>query len=433
MNELQKLMDKLSSLEVESKALIAKDDATADEINAKLGEIKATKAKIEVQKQLDEAAEAQAAAIVEAQTKIKEPVNEPLYAEPKDKNQNKWKGGIGEFLKAVAKASNPNVANSERYDNRLVYNAASGASESIASEGGFLLEGNFVQSLMDAMGTQVQVKNRIRMLPLTTANKLNILGVDESSRATGSRWGGVQVYHANEAGTVASSKPKFRDFELKLEKIMALCYATDELLEDTSLLGNIITQAYADEVSFTIDDDIINGDGIGKALGILNSPALVTVPKETGQTSGTILPANINKMWVRMPARNKPNAVWYINQEVDTALTEMAFTVGTGGSIHPLALEYLSKGTLKGAPVVAIEQCAGLGSVGDIILVDPTQYVGIDKNTLAADTSIHVRFLNDEQVFRFIYRFNGAPYRNKAVTPYKGTATLSPFVTLASR
>jgi hypothetical protein len=36
-------------------------------------------------------------------------------------------------------------------------------------------------------------------------------------------------------------------------------------------------------------------------------------------------------------------------------------------------------------------------------------------------------------VFRFIYKFNGAQYRNKPITPYKGANVLSPFITLADR
>lgn len=427
MNKLKELKDKLAALDADSKALIAKDDATAEEINVKLGEIKAIKPKIEVQKLIiadEEAAELAAKA-------AKKPANEPIWADPANKNKQKWKGGMGEYLKAVAKASKPGGI----VDSRLtLQNSVSGTNENVGSEGGFLLESTFIADLMDAMGTQTQVANRIRKIPIGPGtNKLNTLGIDETSRTDGSRWGGVLAYWAAEAGTAAASKPKFREFELKLEKLIALCYATDELLEDATALQAIIKQAYADEMSFKIDDSIINGDGIGKPIGILNCPALITVAKEGSQVAGTIVAANINKMWIRMPARLKSTAVWYINQEIDAQLTEMALAVGTGGSIHPLALEYLQKGTLKGAPVIAIEQCAGLGTQGDIILCDPTQYIGIDKSAPSADISIHVRFLYDESLFRFIYRFNGAPYRNSPITPYKGTATLSPFVTLATR
>ena len=57
----------------------------------------------------------------------------------------------------------------------------------------------------------------------------------------------------------------------------------------------------------------------------------------------------------------------------------------------------------------------------------------IDKGGMKAASSIHVRFLYDENVFRFIYRVDGKPIWNKPLTPYKGSASVSPFVTLAKR
>jgi hypothetical protein len=57
----------------------------------------------------------------------------------------------------------------------------------------------------------------------------------------------------------------------------------------------------------------------------------------------------------------------------------------------------------------------------------------IEKGNVDAQVSMHVRFLYDEQVFRFVYRADGEPSWNSALTPYKGTTTYSPFVALATR
>ena len=89
--------------------------------------------------------------------------------------------------------------------------------------------------------------------------------------------------------------------------------------------------------------------------------------------------------------------------------------------------------TLFGRPVIPLEQCSALGEVGDIILADLNQYLLIDKGGINAQSSIHVRFLYDENVFRFIYRVDGQPIWNKPLTPYKGTATQSQFEALAKR
>lgn len=287
------------------------------------------------------------------------------------------------------------------------------------------------------MMSQAEVASRIRMIPIGSGtNRLRALGIDETSRANGSRWGGVQAYWQAEAETVNASKPKFREIDIPLQKLIALCYVTDDLLQDASALDAIVRQAYSDEMSFKVDEGIICGSGVGMPLGMLNSDAMVTIAKESGQAAATVVYQNVLKMWTSMPARFRKNAVWYINQEIEPQLYTMSLTVGTAG-----APVFMPSGgastdpysTLFGKPIIPIEQCSALGTKGDIMLADPTQYIGIEKNTLQTDVSIHVRFLYDESVFRFIYKFNGAPYRNKPITPYKGSITLSPFVTLGNR
>jgi len=57
----------------------------------------------------------------------------------------------------------------------------------------------------------------------------------------------------------------------------------------------------------------------------------------------------------------------------------------------------------------------------------------VDKGAAQQQSSIHVRFLYDEMVFRIIYRVDGAPTWHSSLTPYKGSAVKSPFITLASR
>ena len=44
-----------------------------------------------------------------------------------------------------------------------------------------------------------------------------------------------------------------------------------------------------------------------------------------------------------------------------------------------------------------------------------------------------MRFIYDETCFRFVYRYNGQPIPYSPLTPYKGSATQSPFIVLAQR
>jgi HK97 family phage major capsid protein len=92
-------------------------------------------------------------------------------------------------------------------------------------------------------------------------------------------------------------------------------------------------------------------------------------------------------------------------------------------------------GRLMGLPAIAIEQAATLGDVGDIILANfKDGYILAEKGGIKADVSIHVAFLQDESIFRFVLRLDGQPLRASALTPYKGgTSTQSHFVVLEAR
>lgn len=401
-----------------------------EDITAKTNEIKNFKARIEAQELLDAGKE-----FDEKGEEIKDttPVNTPIVVEPNKKGPFNT---FGEQLLAIAKSSRPGAPIDERL---LKVQNASGANESIPSEGGFLVQKDFESQLLQEIHQNSVLAAACRRITISAgSNGVKLNGVDESSRADGSRWGGVQAYWVNEAGTVTASKPKYRQIELTLNKLMALYYATDELLQDAPAAGAIMQQAFAEELTFKRDDAIYRGDGAGKPLGVLNSGCLVTVAAESGQAADTVLYENIIKMWSRLIASSRANAVWYINQEVEAQLYGMSLAIGTGGVPVYMPAGGISGqqyGTLFGRPVVPIEHASALGDVGDILLGDFSQYLLADKGGIQSASSMHVQFQYDEMAFRVTYRVDGQPVRSKPITPYKGGAgnTLSSFVTLAAR
>lgn len=396
----------------EGRAMTAEEQTQYDNLGKEIASLEATIKAAEEQEKLNNT-----------------PAGPVFYAAPKDPNERKWKG-LGDFFKAVVDASSPGG----KVDERL-FNAATGNNTNVGADGGFLIEKEFRTELMDAMKEESQVAKDITMIPIgSDKNGIKWADIDETSRADGSRHGGALVYWAAEAETVNASKIKLNKTEIELEKLFGLWYATSELLQDATAMEAIAKIEFANAMSFKVDDAIINGSGKGVPLGILSSGALITVAKETGQAADTILHENIQKMWNRLSVKDRANAKWYINQEIEPQLENMVLPIGTGGVLSPLAKEYLERGTLKNRPVVPIEQASKLGDKGDIILANPKRYLGIDKNGIQGDVSIHVKFLYDESCFRFIYRFNGAPRKNAAVASYKNSGfTTSPFVTLAER
>lgn len=352
-----------------------------------------------------------------------------------DRSLNKPWDSRGEFLLAVRNASVHNTI-----DQRLVThpNNAQGMSVGVGGDGGFMVGADNEQWLMDSVVSQSQIFSRIVKMPVgMDRNGISLPALAETSRADGYRFGGVQAYWTAESATATKSKPTLRNVDLKLEKLLAFCYMTEELLVDGRALEAFINKAYGSEMAFKLDDAIVNGDGNGKPLGILKSPALVSVAKESGQTADTIVYQNIVKMFSRLSARNRANAVFLISQEAEPELNSMSMPVGTGGVPVYLPANGLSGqpySTLFGKPVITVEQCSALGDAGDIILADLGDYIGIDKGGLEGDSSIHVAFSYDELAFRFRYRFNGTTYSRSAIASKSNSNfTTSPYVTLAAR
>ena len=334
---------------------------------------------------------------------------------------------LGEQLMAVKNfaASSGRVA-----DARL--KAPTGLSEGIPADGGFLVQTDFASMLLEKTFASSDLLSRVFKMPISAnSNAIKIPAVSDASRADGSRFGGIRAYWMNEAGSKTASAPSFKQVALELKKLVGYTTCTDELLEDAPALESWIMQAFAKEFDFKLADAIVNGDGAGKPLGILSSPCLVTVTAETGQGSTTIVAENIIKMWAR---RFGTNYVWLINQDIEPQLYTMALAVGTGGVPVYMPAGGISAapyGTLFGKPVLPCEQCATLGTAGDIILADLSQYVMISKGTMQSASSIHVNFQTDQTAFRFVYRCDGQPMWDTYLTPYKGTNYQSPFICLS--
>ncbi len=352
--------------------------------------------------------------------------------------EGNYKGfrSLGEQLQAVARSSIPGA----RVDERLgKIRAASGMGEINDSDGGFLIQPDFMVEMIRDVYNAGTIASLCRRVPISSAsNSLEMVTVDETSRADGSRFGGVQAYWRAEAATVSGSAPKLRNIRMALEDLMAICYSTDQLLADSAALGAIIKDAFTEEMAFKLDAAIIEGDGAGKPLGLLNSAALISIAKESGQTNDTVVFANVSKMRAQATKKGRRQGVWLCNAEVLPQLEQLYVAVGTAGGIpvySPAGQNGAEGEKLYGRPIVEAEACAKLGDVGDIIFADLSEYLLIEKAGIDAQQSIHVRFLYGENTFRFTMRVNGQPMWKTAVTPYKGTSGVkySPYLTIAAR
>jgi len=359
--------------------------------------------------------------------------------EDRSKESKKSSGpfkSFGEQLQQVIRAG----SHGGRVDPRLLeVRAATGMNEVNPAEGGFLVQKEYSEKLSTGAYDTGVLSSRCTRLPIGAGkNGIKLTMIDETSRVDGSRQGGVLAYWAGEAEQKTKSKPKLRQIELTLKKLIGLIPITDELLEDATALESWVNQLFSKEFGFQIDNAIVRGSGVGQPLGFLNSPALVTQDDEATQAAAVINWKNIVKMYSRLPAASASKAAWYYNSEIFPALATMQFDAGaTSGSV-PLFIPANSaagnpQNSLLGLPLIPIEQASALGTPGDLILADMSEYLLIEKGGIQSAMSIHVRFEYDESMLRFVFRTDGQPMWRAPLTPFLGTATKSPFVVLDTR
>jgi HK97 family phage major capsid protein len=352
---------------------------------------------------------------------------------------------FGEQIMAVVSSGMPGRAKDRRLDHvnamasQMIAGQPSGMNESTGSEGGFYIQNDLLPGVIEPVYNDDPILSRVNQISIgADKNGIKFNLVDETSRADGSRWGGIKMVYADEADTAAATKVKLRRVEMELKKIMGFGYLTDEMTQDAPAAQTLLVSAFQTELRFMLATGIFRGKGGGQLLGMLNSPALVTQAIEGTQTianSPGFLYLNLPKMLQHMPAALWGDAIWLYNPEL------LPYLIGStlGNTSIPLFVPYAGYGDqgavdrILGRPAFVSDQCEAVGTPGDILLVAPSQYDMIQKGGAQAATSVHVRFLYDEMTLRITYRVDGQPRWVSSVTPYKGAAARSPYVALAQR
>lgn len=297
--------------------------------------------------------------------------------------------------------------------------------------GGFLVPAGFSPNLLmvpaDAQDAGIATTRVPMVTPMVTFNAR----VDKNH--TSSVSGGLTVTRRAETQGGAASRMQFEQVTLRADSLYGLAYATEELLADSpQSFVAMLEQGFNEQFLWHLVGERIEGTGVGEYTGVLNSPAIVSIAKETGQAADTIVYNNVIKM--RAQCWNYGRAVWHYNQDCLPTLMQMTIPIGTSGiPAWQTSARDGEPDMFLGRPAYACEHCATVGDTGDIMLCVWSEYLEGVYQLLNMAESIHVRFVENERAFRFTMRCGGAPWWRSALTPKKSAKTLSPFVKLDAR
>lgn len=427
----KKLIQERADLVAEAKAMFALADtenrdlteeekARDDEISARLNAIAGELDRIENQREWERTVAAVPDANMTQAARGIESVRDQREEDPL-----RGFADMADFAMAVKSASRPNGYVDERLQ---MLAAPSGQMQSSGSSGeGYETPPAMRDEIWELVFEDGNLITEVDNEP-TEKNAVS-LAADESTP-----WGstGIQAYWRSQSTKMAASREYKEGRLVKLHELYAFVLAEEELLEDAPRLADRLTRKSAYAINDKVDGAFFNGTGAGQPLGWNKADALVTVAKETGQTAATINAQNVSKMYSR--CIDPGQALWFINQDAFPQL--MTMTLGNQPIWTPpmTGFQDAPGGLLFGRPVRFSEQCETLGSKGDIQLVNPKGYYAPTKgNRPQFAESIHLYFDYNIKAFRWIFRIGGQPHLNAAVSPKKGTATRSHFVTLAVR
>jgi HK97 family phage major capsid protein len=224
------------------------------------------------------------------------------------------------------------------------------------------------------------------------AREFKLPGYLESSRGNTGRWGGVQAaWGAGEISSLTSqqSQPELTLINFRTERLVIWTSPISrDLLADSLIMPLVLSYAAQSELRFAIEYAMVRGpaqmpsggQSAGGPQGVVDSfgnpgAGVVAVAKDSMQSSGTISTTNIDAAWGAIYGPCKRNAIWIANDDTIQAIDEVATSAGwpqatylpqgVGGNQFPL---------IKGRPLVMSEACPAIGTPGDLICADWSQY-----------------------------------------------------------
>lgn len=293
------------------------------------------------------------------------------------------------------------------------------------SAGGFLIPQQFRSEILRVEPGASIVRPRARVIPAGSPPDaaISIPALDQTGDAPGNMFGGVEVKWIAEGQTKPETDASFREIKLEPFEVAGHVVVTDKLLRNWQAAGPFLEGLLRGAVNQAEDFAFISGDGVGKPLGYLNSDAVVNVNR-AGANGVTY--ADLVGMLAKLLMRGG-SPVWIASQSVLPAI--MNLKDEDGRLIYVANAREGVGQTLLGYPLIWNNRAAGLGTRGDISLVDFNYYLVKDGSGPFVATSEHVHFKENKTVVKIFWNVDGQPWLTGPFKEENGYE-VSPFVLL---
>lgn len=344
---------------------------------------------------------------------------------------SRWGSDFGKYLLSIREASKGiAVPGLEYFESEVPNGERKDLAEAVGSSGGYTVPREFRPLLMHAAEEQSIVRKRAMVIPMSR-RQLEVPALKQDGTTPGEpHWfGGMVAFWEAEAATIQETEPQFRNITLTAHELVALTHTSNTLLADSAIsLSALLTgpRGFPGVIAWKEDYAFLNGSGVGEPLGVLNSPATISVARTTG---GEIKYDDLVNMMGRMLPSG--NAVWVASIAARPKLMLMNGPSGNASYLWGSAREGVPD-TLLGMPIIFTEKVPAVGTRGDISLMDFSHYYLGDRQSTTIESTDQARWVRNQTSWKVVHRVDGQPWLNAPFTLADGATTISPFVTLAT-
>lgn len=296
--------------------------------------------------------------------------------------------------------------NIQDYNKEIIdWNKKDTAAGLTTTDVGALVPIEFLATVIEFATAQSMILPKLWRIPMGSLS----MRIPTLAQAAGSYFGGIVLYHPEEASTKDKTKPEFSYKTFTAKKLIGLIPLSDEVVMDSAInIINYITGLFVRAFQYTTEGEVIAGTGLnGQMLGILSDPGINLVPR---QVVGTVRRDDVINLESALD-ENFQNLAYLIRRLTLNTLRKEKTTTGAPVYFESTVdgLGRPAPGQLNGYPFIRSRNIPALGVQGDITLGDLGYYIWALRQDMTIDMSKERYFEYDQTALRFVMRQDGAP------------------------
>ncbi len=306
---------------------------------------------------------------------------------------------------------------------------ATNMGESSGIFGGYAVPPDFNMSIATSYEENCFFYPRATVVPMasktTSLPRPNV----ETAQAAGVPpwWGGMTFSWGSEASSITQTNPTLGQNQLVAKNLIGTVILSNDLIQDWGTAGDeFLFNMFARGSAWNEEYAFFNGNGIHRPQGIISAPGSYV---QTRASSGQIGQSDVSNMAGKMTPLGWTKAIWACSPDAFAQVSSLTGWVPNQANFDVIGVS--CAGCLHSRPLFVTDKLPALGTKGDLVFFDPSQYLIGERAELIVqifDQAPEVATVNSS-LCRVWRRVDGQPLFSSTITLPNQT-TCSPFVIL---